>query len=535
MRINKRRASLAKKIKLTFDVNIFSALTAGIVKKAMAAIEREIQRGYSITIAAYDWRLILALKRHYPAIKTNLLLPDLILDPTNTVPTSNFYCRYKKSYLFYQSFYGRDCAWFFTFNPKKYFMDLGALQRATGADRIVLTKSCRHASHDKTHDINLFTSYAQYSRLSRERKYPTWNHKFKSHLVSLADYYQLQEHVTQSDARKFLHTVKMAALQAEHTANNNHREGVKTFYNELNKIEEIPSITSFKDFWPYPTALNKLSDIYACRGDVENYLACKKIELNTLLNIHSSTPEMLSESQLLDAMFNHINKEVESFKLRNHQDDNFFKLVSGKSVAIVGPAPSQEKQGQVIDSFDNIVRLRFLQNDPNTAPLAGRKTTIINNSLAFSNLMGDNLIDDDNIYVTYQSAIPKSNRARHSRTLFELENNLLTMPHAVPRILIDLLAFSPSKIKIFNTTLLLSIKGKSYSANYKQKISAIIKPQNIPSADKIRISAFYHDPIVNFIIIKCLYLQGCFEADTVLSEIITMSIENYLVRFFGEA
>ena len=534
MRINKKRISLAKKVKIKFYVNIFTSLTTASVERASAIIEHEIQRGYSITIAAYDWRLALTLKRRYPAIKTNLLLPDLILDPTNTVPTSNFYCRYKKSYLFYQSFYGRDCAWFFTFNPKKYFMDLGALRRATGADRIILTKSCRHASHEKTKDINFFTSYTQYSRLSRERKYPTWNHKFKSHLVSLADYYQLQEYVTLPDARKFLDTVKMAALQAEHTANNNHREGVKTFYNELNKIEKVPSITSFKDFWPYPTALNKISDIYACRGDIDNYLACKKIELNNVLNIHSSTPHMLSDSQLLDAMFNHINKEVARFQFRTRQDDEFTKLISGKSVAIVGPAPNQEKQGQDIDSFDNIVRLRFPEDDPNTAPHVGRKTTIINNSLAFSNLMGDSLNNDDNMYVTYQSAIPKGNRAKHSRTLFELENNLLTMPHAVPRILIDLLAFAPSKIKIFNTTLLLGIKGKSYTANYKQKISAIIESQNIPSADKIRISAFYHDPIVNFLIIKCLYLKYFFEADTVLNEIIKMSLENYLVRFFGE-
>ncbi|MBT2786001.1 MULTISPECIES: hypothetical protein [unclassified Halomonas] len=528
MRINRRRASLSKKIKLTFDVNIFSALTTGHVKKAIAAVEREIKRGYSVTIAAYDWRLALTLKRHYPVIKANLLLPDLIFDPINTRPTSAFYCRYKKSYLFYQSFYGRDCAWFFTFNPKKYFIDLGALLNATGADRIEVTRSCRSYVNNKTTEGSFFYNYAQYSQLSQEGRYPTWNHKFKSHLVSLADYYQLEKHVKQPEAHQYLSAVRKAALLAEEMANNNHREGIKAFYDGLKKIGKTPNISTFKDLWLHPVALNKISDIYAAMGDIENYLTCKKIELNHLLGIHSNNPVMLSERQLLDAMFKHITMEADGFKFRNYHDEEFFKLVSGKSVAIVGPAPNQEQHGQTIDSFDNVIRLRFPEKDTDSIPFVGKKTTIINNSLAFSNLMKDSLIYDDKISVTYQSAIPIDNKAKRARTLFELENNLLTMPHTIPRILIDLLAFSPNKIKVFNTTLFLAINGKTYTKNYDEKISEIFQKHLISSKRNVCLNFLYHDPTVNFLITKSLYERYFFEADQQLSNILKMNIKEYI-------
>lgn len=446
-------------------------MTKNQIKRASSVVQLELIRGYSVTVSTFDWRIALTLKRLHPSISIELLLPDFVMDLDRKIPKSSFFKRYKKHYSNHQSFYGSDCDWFFTFNPKKYFLNLKALKIATGAEKVTLKKCsyCNFKSNEKNN--NIYDSYKKYSYLSYENKHPTWNHKFKSHIVSLADYYQMHSQKMSMEAKKFLLCTKDMAANAEQKSSNDHRKGIKFFHDQLMDFIEKPDINHFKSLWHHAVFMNKISDIYASTADLKNYISSKKIELNMLLGIYSDKPLLLSDQQLTSAMFSHVQKQLKNFQLRNKVDEKYQQLVFEKSVAIVGAAPSKEENGQTIDNYDQVIRLRFPADTAEQSQYTGERTSIINNSLAFSSLMGDMLPSDPNIFYTYQSAIPLNNKASQCRTLFEWQNNLLTMPHAVPRILIDLMAFSPKKIKVFATTMFLSENGETHNSSYIEKIS----------------------------------------------------------------
>lgn len=515
--------------------DIFTTVTERQIERVVAVVEQDLDKGRRVTVASYDWRIVLTLKLRYPIVFTVLLLPDLVFYSPQKAVVTKFHERYAKKYFFHQSFYGKDCDWFFTYNPKKYFLNLSLLRKATGADWIKVTKSTRKTVLGKSfHDVGrLFHSYAQYSFLSRSRKWPTCNYKFKSHLVSLADYFQMADKVNNLDGHRYLLAIENLALRAEIECSNDHRKGIEFFYDGVTELGEPPGLASFKSLWHLPVALNKLSDIYAATGRVKDYLVCKKMQLGQQLGIPSTSAKFLSDGELLDAFFSYLQREISSFKKRNRKDQEFSDLVKNSSVAIVGPAPTTHENGEEIDAHDNVVRFRFPNIAADEVPYIGSKTTILNTSLAFSRKASDRLGYNDDFFVTYQSALPHCNVNERSRVLFEVGNNLLTMPPAVPRVLIDILYFSPAKIKIYSSTMMLDVSGSSHRESYLRSVVNSSSIAYESSFKQKRLAGFYHDHVVHFFLMKSMFLSGFFEVDDNLLEVISMDAESYLHHLLG--
>lgn len=534
MIIVKKRYSLSKKIHLLIKNNIFSSLTKNQIERIKKLINLEQNRGYSVSLSSYDWRICLIEKQLNPTLKITLLLPDLILDPEYSIPKNSFYSKYKQEYFSKNGLYGDDCDWFFSFNPRRYNVDLATIKYATKAEQVKIVKSCKK-THSKISLTGLtFLSYVDYSNKSRDMQYATWSYKYKSHLVSMADYFQFEEIVHNSYMKKVFHKIIEAAIDTEKETNKTHGQSVKSFYYKLREIDSLPNVENLKELWTHPIAMNKISDIYFTQKNTENFLKSKRIELNNLLNIHVGNPEKLTEKTLLNALYSHLIKEASLFRTRNEQDKKFSKLVKDKSIAIVGSASADLTQGKDIDAFDLVARMNFPIDNSDNGLYSGKRTDILYKSTSImKNVKSLSSIESDQIFYNYLSIIPAREKKTHARTTYELSNNLLSMPHSVPRSIIDLMSFEPSKIKIFNCTLYACVNSIGlYDKQYSDKITSLrIKNPSSTQEEKL-MTNFFHDFSLNFLIMKSLYLNNIFEADASLIKVLDMSLEEYINNLF---
>lgn len=531
MVIIKKRYSLSKKIKLIVKNNIFYPITQNQVDRIDKLISLEQSRGYSVSLSSYDWRICLIEKQIHPKLNITLLLPDLVIEPEYSIPKNSFYTKYKHEYFSKHGLYGDDCDWFFSFNPRRYNLDLKAVKNAAIVEKIKITKSCKKTPTRATFlSETSFINYIDYSYRSRNIHSATWNYKFKSHLVSMADYFQLEYVVNMVRAKAVFRSISEAASEAEKVPNLTHGQSIEYFYHKLQEIDPLPDIDSFKTLWKNPVFMNKLSGIYFAKGDIENYINCKKIELNELLKIHSNKPKNITESVLLSSLHSHITKGTSVFRNRNINDRKFENLIFGKSVAIVGSASTAQPQGAEIDNFDIVSRMNFpVDNSENVLYLGKRTDVIYKSTSIIRNVDNNQSSQNSGIFYNYLSIIPLLNNENNARTIQELGNNLLTMPHSAPRSLIDLITFSPRKIKVFNCTLYANInKASTYDEKYREKISNLnIKNLSFTQQGKL-ISNFSHDFCLNFLLMKCMYLENLYEADDKLKEVLEMSLENYI-------
>lgn len=534
MFIIKKRNSLSKKIHLVIKNNIFSSITKKQIERIGKLINLEKSRGYSISLSSYDWRICLIQKQIHPIINIILLLPDLVVDPEYSIPKNNFYSKYKHEFFLKHGIYGNDCDWFFSFNPKKYNFDLKAIKNSTRAEKIKITKSCKKTSTKTTSSGLSFFDYTDYSYHSKNMLCKTWNHKFKNHLVSMADYFQLEQVVNNTRARKALKGISEAAKNAENESSMIHRKSIEYFNAKLKETPPLPNIEDLVKIWKYPVVMDKLSGIYFAKGDIENYIKCKKIQLNVLLSIHEKKPTHLTESTLLNFMYSHLVKETSFFRIRNIEDEKFSQLVNDKNLALVGSASSTQLQGKEIDEFDIVSRMNFTVNSSDNILHSGIKTDILYKSTSIiKDLKDAPRIKNDQIFYNYLSNVPFISKEGNSRALFELRKNLLTMPNSVPRSLIDLMFFAPQRIKVFNCTLYANIfDSTTYDNKYREKLSKQnIKNLSFTQEGKL-LSNFFHDFALNFLIMKCMYINNVYEADSSLENVLSMNLENYIKNLF---
>lgn len=132
----------------------------------------------------------------------------------------------------------------------------------------------------------------------------------------------------------------------------------------------------------------------------------------------------------------------------------FLNRISGKRVAIVGPANIKEHRGSEIDSHDVVVRINIKGDDalPNFKS-HGRKTDVIYlNGLWTDNFNTSNYqkLLASNCHFVWRKK-KQFSRVAHSHSLVELSKMELSGSYLMlPRIVIDLLRFNPSSLSIFH-------------------------------------------------------------------------------------
>jgi hypothetical protein len=224
------------------------------------------------------------------------------------------------------------------------------------------------------------------------------------------------------------------------------------------------------------------------------------------------------------------------FKNRINRDNRYAEFIRGKSIAIVGPAQTDELCGDDIDRFDVVIRINFdgIPYSDEQAPYVGSRTDISYVLPQF--LLANGSAYCQNIHPKIQFSVISTNlwspsfsylldglKDQSIRQIIMLQNNYFyKSPNAIQRILLDLYHFEPKKIKIFKTNFYLAnityqknYMGRSYSDKANQ---AHFPPQSVYS----------HGAVGQLALTKNLWANGGIEADNDCSRVLEMSLERYM-------
>lgn len=197
----------------------------------------------------------------------------------------------------------------------------------------------------------------------------------------------------------------------------------------------------------------------------------------------------------------------------------FAKLIQGRSIALVGPVDVGLQGGEEIDSFDFVVRFNHHAGLHYAAPRFGARTDISYyvkaskepHIIEAMNQLQFVLCEED---CALLKGVTTPARQRPQAWSYLVSPFLIDMANSVQQALMDLLQFYPSRVKVFNINLFLNL---DYVEGYAP----------VRSEEFFRILSV-HDPASNFIFTQRLYQHRRIEADSVLSTILNMSVDQYL-------
>lgn len=212
--------------------------------------------------------------------------------------------------------------------------------------------------------------------------------------------------------------------------------------------------------------------------------------------------------------------------LSDPENLRFHSLVNDKSVALVGPAIPTGTPGSEIDSFDLVVKINSRSGgqgcEPNTQ---GRRVDISYYNGEQARYMAETL--GQGVPESLRAAVfkakrhlPKGQEGTHRfRVMMRFDwlmfdGNYNTVPNAV----FDLLSFGPSRIKVFNTDLMLS------AGRYKG-----YRPQRLGEVDHAR-SFVTHCPVAQYNSLWHLYRSNKIEGDETFLRVMGLGPERYMAE-----
>jgi len=213
------------------------------------------------------------------------------------------------------------------------------------------------------------------------------------------------------------------------------------------------------------------------------------------------------------------------------QDKAFSNYLKGKSVALVGPIDVGLSNGAEIDSFDVVIRFNCRHSDSFIDEAFGVRTDVgyyvcddllVGDISNFSQAMNDLefvVVDQASLNkIDWLGQIVSPIRASMDVGGYGVNPYLLGYASAIQRALMDLARYPVARIKVFNANLYIS---QGYSAGYAEgRIMEYFKSFSL------------HDPVSSFIFTKRAFDLGWVEADSVLAEILGLTVDEYLERLF---
>lgn len=229
---------------------------------------------------------------------------------------------------------------------------------------------------------------------------------------------------------------------------------------------------------------------------------------------------------LQDRLYANFFPEISS----NKSNYLFRDAVFGRRVCIVGPAKTGLKSGSLIDSYDLVVRMNFASPSHicDYAETHGTKThaTYFNGEFYKSLDVAEiSFLTSENIYMVFRNKSSANYIDQHfsghsgsvMRTMLPLPLNFASdrlSLFGLQRVVLDLLAFSPAKLDLFNVDFFtqISAKGDDHISSYKTA----------------GYEFFEHDPILSRRITSDLLRQGFLGADAVATEVLSWSDDDYI-------
>ena len=250
----------------------------------------------------------------------------------------------------------------------------------------------------------------------------------------------------------------------------------------------------------------------------------------------STVREINPEIEALSATHSLLSGDVETFRrswpyLPAQIDQQFRDYLSGKTVAIVGPAPSDSDDGKEIDNYDIVVRMnwrganRFLKPsevgrrtdmalyNPHTVRLLiSRKKFVLNNELSFFLIRRYN----HDLF-----SMPSSTNI--VRVISEYPCLLYKSLNAIPAIIFDLLLHGAERIKVFKADFYSTERQhiKGYRGQDEDAFSVF------PLA-KVQPILANHDLISQISFVRQLFHKNLVETTDPIRDIIQLENQKYI-------
>lgn len=212
------------------------------------------------------------------------------------------------------------------------------------------------------------------------------------------------------------------------------------------------------------------------------------------------------------------------------EDVHFGAYVLGNSLALVGPAPTEQGNGPEIDEHDIVVKFSYRGGDKGRDPATqGRRVDISYYNNTQATTLARNNYRDVLETIKWGVCINKKGIRQFPNGLGNLRqvNSLQwllpdTHFNAGPNAVIDLLRFRPGAVNIFNTDLMLSA-GRF--AGYR--------PEGAKPIEYTRSFIKTHDPVLQYVTMHRLWELGYIAGDTRFESVMTMGLSGYLEKLQG--
>ena len=224
------------------------------------------------------------------------------------------------------------------------------------------------------------------------------------------------------------------------------------------------------------------------------------------------------------------------FPLLKYKNNNesFKNLIEGKTIAIVGPAPSNKQTGNEIDSFDIVIRINYRGKDK----LGDTKEFGSRTDISYYNNYDSNIIHLEKKFFflgDLKACVFKDFKYPFQSKLYTRGiGHKMNVPYLLfngfslqgINVIYDVLHYAPKKIKIFKNNLF--INENSYYKNYRGSHIDRTGHQITSISNERLISFSAHDLISHINFFKNILYQKNIFADEGLQSILKMDIKEYL-------
>ncbi|MBB5022834.1 hypothetical protein HNR37_002181 [Desulfurispira natronophila] len=273
---------------------------------------------------------------------------------------------------------------------------------------------------------------------------------------------------------------------------------------------------------------NQVTLSMAFKAAIEEYEIEKaEFYLNELFGLSTNRETLLLFQTYLQLMTGN-RKGISGYSsewLLRKRDKRFCDYIKGKSIALVGPAPTGDMAGDEIDSYDIVIRLNYAgEQNKMTTEEFGRRTDISYFNVEALRDMNKNksygLLDNLSFYVYRNHKYTwLDHDARDGRSRTFIKNNMMFNkgPNAIPAAIFDLLCCGASNIKLFKSNFFLS--EKPYAVNYAGRISK--EKSNSNSFTDLPFSG--HDLLSQLSFVRTLWKNNIIEVEASSDHALTLN------------
>ncbi|MGM0769376.1 MAG: hypothetical protein ACQEV6_15250 [Pseudomonadota bacterium] len=209
------------------------------------------------------------------------------------------------------------------------------------------------------------------------------------------------------------------------------------------------------------------------------------------------------------------------------EDIRFGDCVRGRSVALVGPVPTDEEHGEEIDKHDIVVKFSYRGGEKGRDPITqGRRLDISYYNNTQAQTLAEDRYSEVLAMLEWGVCINRKGRECFPERLEKMRQItslqwLLPDTHfnAGPNALIDLLRFHPGGVKVFNTDLMLS------AGRY-----AGYRPEGAKPIEYTRSFIKTHDPVLQYVTMHRLWELGFIVGDLRFESVMRMGLPDYLAK-----